>query len=944
MGAQSRPSLLTPPFVVRGRDRAWRVMSGTVDLFLVDLQDGEPHGARRHVRRAEAGEILFGMPLAESAPAGVLAVALPGSILGEITPNDAGLDALETWVDGLSQAIAHHSSPNATLLVEPGTEAIVDDKPQAVRARGKLCWVFHRRGESAFLGNPDLVPLATGGWFPLSSAAWMASQPGCELELVDSMQWIRRDPDAGGLDEFHHVALEALLLERTQTDRKERLRLAAAAEKEAQSIGSALRKLARPLQGGAAEDEDEEESRHTLIAACRAVGREAGVHIRTPRCAPEDISIELIVEASGVRMRKIVLREGWWKEYSGPMVVTIGDDFLPLAMLRSGNRYRIWDPRDGSTRICGKKEAAEVGSEGWVFYRPFPDKSITLPALLTFGMLGAGRDLSMIGLVGLGSGLLGVLTPVATGVVFDELIPGAERAGLIGAAAFLGVASLVGTLFSITSSYAVLRLKGRMDAAIQAAVWDRLLSLPVPFFRDFTSGDLAMRSLAISEIREALTGSTISSLLSGIFSIFNLALMFYYSLPLALLGVALSVVACAVPAVLGYFQVQRYRVLAEVRGKLSGLLLQFLGGIAKLRVTGKEVRAFGAWATEFTRQKQEAAATRKLSNVLAMFNAAYPVFCTGAVFYVNSVAGGAQAQHLSTGQFLAFHAAFFGFLSHAIALSWAAISISSIMPLFERAKPILSTLPEVDSDKGDPGRLTGHIEVRHMFFRYRPETPRVLNDLSVTIEPGQFVALVGASGCGKSTLFRMLLGFEKPEQGAVFFNGQDLATLHLPAVRRQIGVVLQNGKLQSGDIFRNIVGNLPLTINDAWEAARAAGFEDDIKAMPMGMHTVVSEGGGGLSGGQRQRLMIARAIVARPRILLFDEATSALDNQTQLIVSQSLERLKATRIVIAHRLSTIVNADRIFVLDGGKVAEAGTYEELLRRDGLFAKLAKRQII
>ncbi len=930
---------MTGPLLLRGRERAWRVTAGAVDLFLVDLKDSQPQGARRHVRRAETGETLFGMPLPASAPSGLLAVPLPGGSLSETTPAAAGLTALERWIDGLSQAVAHYSSPNASRQLEPGTETIMEDAPQAVRAQGELCWVWHRRGQSSFLGNPDLV-LASPGWFPLSNSAWLACQPGCELQAVDSATWIVQDPAGEGLDEFHRLALETLLLERAQANRKERERLAVAAQKEAESIQGALQKLARPLQGGAAADDAEEDSPHPLIAACRAVAKEMGVRICVPRLALGDLTVERIGEASGVRVRKVTLRGDWWKEYAGPMVATIGEDSLPLAILRSGSRYRIWDPADGSFRACGRREAEALGNHGWILYRPFPDQAITLAGLLVFGLRGAGRDLATIGFVGLGSGLLGALTPLVTGIVFDQLIPGAERSSLLAAAGFLGIASLVAALFSLTSSYAVLRVQGRMDAAIQAAVWDRLLSLPVPFFRDYTSGDLAIRSLAISEIREALTGSTISSLLSGIFSLFSLALMFYYSLPLALLGVALSAVACIVPAILGYFQMQRYRALAEVRGRLSGLLLQFLGGIAKLRVTGKEVRAFGAWATEFTLQKQEAAATRQLSNILAMFDSAYPVVCTGAVFYLAS----GQGQQLSTGQFLAFHAAFFGFLTHTIALSWAAISISSVTPLFERAKPILNTLPEVDSAKSDPGRLTGQIDLRHLFFRYRPDLPRVLNDLSLTIQPGQFVALVGASGCGKSTLFRMLLGFEKPEQGAVYFNGQDLTTLHLPAVRRQIGVVLQNGKLQSGDIFSNIVGSLPLTINDAWEAARMAGFEADVRAMPMGMHTVVSEGGGGLSGGQRQRLMIARAIVARPRILLFDEATSALDNQTQLMVSQSLERLQATRIVIAHRLSTIVNADQIYVLDAGRVAEAGTYSELLRQDGLFSRLAQRQLI
>jgi ABC-type bacteriocin/lantibiotic exporter with double-glycine peptidase domain len=275
--------------------------------------------------------------------------------------------------------------------------------------------------------------------------------------------------------------------------------------------------------------------------------------------------------------------------------------------------------------------------------------------------------------------------------------------------------------------------------------------------------------------------------------------------------------------------------------------------------------------------------------------------------------------------------------------STALLGTLAVIPLYEQAKPILTSLPEVDTAKADPGVLAGDIELEHLVFRYQADGPPVLRDVTIRIRAGEFVAFVGPSGSGKSTLLRLLLGFEVPEAGAVYYDGQELAGLDIQSVRRQIGVVLQNGRLMSGDIFTNITGSSPATLDDAWEAARMAGFDEDIKSMPMGMHTVVSEGGGTLSGGQRQRLMIARAIVQRPRILFFDEATSALDNRTQSIVSTSLDRLQATRIVVAHRLSTIVHADRIYVVEAGRVVQSGTYEQLISQDGLFAELAARQL-
>jgi ABC-type bacteriocin/lantibiotic exporter with double-glycine peptidase domain len=221
--------------------------------------------------------------------------------------------------------------------------------------------------------------------------------------------------------------------------------------------------------------------------------------------------------------------------------------------------------------------------------------------------------------------------------------------------------------------------------------------------------------------------------------------------------------------------------------------------------------------------------------------------------------------------------------------------------------------------------------------------PYVIDNLSLKIKSGQYVAIVGTTGCGKSTLMRLLLGFETPQKGAIFYDGKDLATIDLKSLRKRIGTVMQNGKLFSGDIFSNIVISSPqLTLEDAWKAAEMAGIAEDIRNMPMNMHTIISEGSGGISGGQRQRIMIARAIAPNPKILMFDEATSALDNITQRIVSESLDKLKCTRIVIAHRLSTIKQCDRIIVLNKGKIIEDGTYDELMDKKGFFSELVERQ--
>jgi NHLM bacteriocin system ABC transporter ATP-binding protein len=548
-------------------------------------------------------------------------------------------------------------------------------------------------------------------------------------------------------------------------------------------------------------------------------------------------------------------------------------------------------------------------------------------------------ELTSVLLTGIAGGLIGLVVPVITGNLFDTVIPGAQRGALIGFTWLLLVGGIASALFELTRNLALQRLDGKIGSSLQAAVWDRLLSLPVSFFRQFSAGDLSDRANGIDAIRSTVTGTATNSIVSGIFSVFNLALMFYYSWKLATVGVGLVVLALAATFAFGSEQARRSRPYAKTAGWLSGQVLEFVSGVSKLRASGSETSAYATWAKGYSRQKQLNTRTRTVTNHFGVFQAFLLVFGPMAIFFAVDQWSG----RVSTGDFLAFNAAFGQMFSATMTLGSAVTQVMSLKPYFERAMPILTTAAEVSTAKADPGDLNGEIELTGVSFRYHPDTPLVLNDISLRIEPGQFVAFVGPSGCGKSTLLRLLLGFEEPEVGSVFYDGQDLKGLDVNALRRRMGVVLQSGMLFRGDLFSNIVGSKPLTLDDAWEAARLCGLYDEIKQMPMGMHTMVSEGGGGLSGGQRQRVMIARAIVSRPRMLLFDEATSALDNQTQAIVSASLESLKATRIVIAHRLSTILNADRIFVFDHGQLVQSGTYQELIQHEGMFAELARRQL-
>ncbi|RYD06051.1 hypothetical protein N752_05860 [Desulforamulus aquiferis] len=461
------------------------------------------------------------------------------------------------------------------------------------------------------------------------------------------------------------------------------------------------------------------------------------------------------------------------------------------------------------------------------------------------------------------------------------------------------------------------------------------------FFKQYSAGELAMRAMGISQIRNRLSGATITTILSSIFSVFYFALLFYYDVKLAVIATGLIMVVIIMTVIHGYILINYQRQLTDIDNKISGLVLQLIGGVVKFRVSGAESRAFYQWSREFSKQRKVAFKSKNISNGLVVFNSIFQVVTSMIIFY--GMITFSQGS-LGAGKFIAFNTAFASLMGAMISLTEVCISIIGMVPLYERARPILEALPEYDENMNDPGQLTGSIEVSHVSFRYKQDGPLILKDISLQIKEGEYIGLVGTSGSGKSTLFRILLGFEKPESGRVYYNGQDIGKVDIRSVRKQLGVVLQNGQLMSGDIYTNIVGTNPnLTMEDAWEAAKMAGLDQDIKEMPMGLHTVISEGAGTISGGQRQRLLIARAIVKKPRIIYFDEATSALDNGTQAIVSNSLNKLKATRIVIAHRLSTIVNCDRIIVLDQGRIIEIGTYEQLMQLNGVFANLAKRQL-
>jgi ATP-binding cassette subfamily C protein len=944
------------PFVLAG-DAVWLITQGQVDIFSVRADGDRPVGPRTHLVRVEAGGALFGLDVPRSGPERrLLAVGLNGTQLIAADASaifsraqQAGLSPLidrltEGWVDALCTGMARDVLvPKKCVELEPGAEVAFRPNTSA-RLSPAVCWIKHLEGCSWLLGR-DGLEVNGHGFTPLSRRTWLhVREPARAILLrTDAL------PDAGerqrGLGRLHELTLRYAELVDTQTAVADAARMRQRTAARMTGLSQTCARLAATMQPErrsverVTADMAAETAAEALLASCRLVGEAVSVAVRAPAAqqgapAARD-PLAAILRASRLRARKVALRDLWWRADAGALLGSIEEDKRPIALLPAADGYRLHDPLRGTVERVTAANAAALAPFAHTFYRPFPDKAIGVKDLLRFGVRGCSSDLTIVMLMGLGGMLLGMVPSIATGMLFNSIIPGAQRTQLVQIAVAMA-------LVNLQRGIAILRVQAKMGNQIQSAVWDRLLALPLSFFRPYTAGNLAVRAGAIDSIRQVVSGATLNALLSGIMSLGNFCLMFYYSAAMAWWATATIAAAVIVHGLGCYLQIGYNRAVLGLQARTSGLVLQLLTSVGKLRVAGADVPAFALWGKGFGDQRALQLKARRIGNLMSAFSAAFPLLAYLFIFWAAQPAAGARAT-LGTGDFLAFLAAFASCLSAALSTSMAFLSTLSAIPLYEQAAPILKTLPEVDGDKAEPGILSGDIEIQHAVFRYRTDGPLVLRDVTLHVNAGEFVAFVGPSGSGKSTLLRLMLGFDQLESGSIYYDGQDLGGLDIQAVRRQIGVVLQSGRLMSGDILTNIVGSGAGTIEEAWEAARMAGLADDIKAMPMGMHTVISEGGGTLSGGQRQRLLIARAIVSRPRILLFDEATSALDNRTQAIVSASLERLQATRIVVAHRLSTIVNADRICVIERGRIVEMGRHQELMAANGLYTELAKRQL-
>ncbi|WP_020117164.1 NHLP bacteriocin export ABC transporter permease/ATPase subunit [Streptomyces canus] len=906
---------------LEGPQVLWLVVSGAVDLFAVDA---EQQGHWHHLGRLEPGALLLG-PV--PGPQHTL-VARP---LRDCVIHRIGLRELyepahtQTWSYdeyGNPQYVPPTTSPlEYALALGVGRslsilfQAPMADERAAAPTDDDVFWMQVPPGSVQY-----------GSLYGAEAAADLLMDPAVWQSMVDQQYRLLTT-----LDRWIEQ------LERTHETRTA-AGIKAGEAVRAQADRTLLASIGRSKQRATAADAD------ASYAACKLVADAAGIPLaenaqsgtESDRLDP----VERIALASRVRIRSVRLDGSWWRDNIGPLVGHRALSGAPVALLWRRGGYVAVHPATGRETPIEKDNAEEFEPRAVMFYRPLPDRKLSPLGLLRFSMRGTGGDVTNLLLSGLVTVAIGALVPIATGKVLGEFVPRAQTALIVQVCLAVMVSGVVTAAFMLLQNLTMLRLEGRIEATLQPAVWDRLLRLPTKFFTERSTGELASQAMGISSIRRMMAGIGPTLAQSVTVGAMNLGLLFWYSVPMAMAAIGMLVVIAAGFLGLGLWQVRWQRRLVVLSNKLNNQAFQTLRGLPKLRVAAAENYAYAAWASEFARSRELQQKVGRIKNLTSVMGSVYLPLCTLLMFML--LAGPARGS-MSAAEFLTFNTSVTMLLTAVTQLTGAFVSAVAALPLFEEIKPVLEAQPEVRTASTRPGLLTGAMEARRLSFRYSDDGPLILDDVSFEIRPGEFVAIVGPSGCGKSTLLRLLIGFDRPVSGSVLYDGQDLAALDQSAVRRQCGVVLQHAQPFTGSILDVICGTEPYTPEEAMAAAAMAGLAEDIQRMPMGLHTIVS-GSGAISGGQRQRLMIAQALIRRPRILFFDEATSALDNDTQRTVIESTKALNATRIVIAHRLSTVLDADRVIVMENGKVAQQGPPAQLLAdTGGRLHELVRRQM-
>ena len=946
-------------------DSVWFIDQGAVNLFLVEFKDGVEQAAPQHLLRRESGGLLLGVApdeqdsgqdkdttlllIAKGLP-NTLLKRLPASKMSEVNPAELA-EQTDTWLTAMTDTLSRFVGrlPRPTALAEPGLTQTLE--PCTLSVRRGVVWVSEPRGgASLFMDMVDQAELAEASGpheavIPLTRTAWLTLFDEATLSGKSTETLAEQGILLSALASFHAVAFALERLNR---------RLAVVDDANLERARTSSRRMAEkaarqrlfniydlPI------DQDASVEDTSLADALAIIGRHEGVDFRIPeRSAPSDSPIGLvdILDVSGVRARRVRLKaEGnWWRGDSNALLAFRAEGGQPVVLLPGMfGRYREIDPVSKRNVRVTANRAGTLTQEAWMFYRPLPSRNVKPADLLGIALHGSAADLARLVVVGLLGGLIKLLPALALGFVANHIVAGGSFGTLYAVAVTLAGLGLLGALLHLFQSTAMMRIEGRSTSRVEAAFWDRLMRLPPSILHRHPAGDLAMSGMTFQNLRDGLQGVVADGLLSIIFLLPVFGVIFFYDATLGVIALVFSLVSLLVTLALGLRQISPHGRMISAARRVTGRLFQIVSGIAKLRVENAEGSAFAIWAQDYRQQKRAEIELGALEEHSRAFGAALPFLAGGVLLFAVMTVGD---RNVPVGDFLVVYTIFIIFQVAIARLGESFGTIAAMLPAFDQMRPLLAAIPETDVEGEPVERLGGEVLFDHVSFRYDPDGPLILDDVTIRARPGEFVAIAGESGAGKSTLFRLALGIDQPSAGAVYYDGRDLRCLNLKQVRRKIGTVPQSVRLHPQDLWDNIVVHHEgTTTEEVWQTARAAGIEREIKAMPMGMMTMVGAGGGVLSGGESQRVTIARALMGNPRIMLLDEATNWLDNESQAKVMQNLALLTSTRIVIAHRLSTLEQADRIYVMQAGRVVQTGSFMELMEVDGIFQKLVRRQI-
>ena len=939
------------PVDIGNPEFAWFIESGAVDLFLVERQDGVEQFAPQHMLRAESGRLLPGTaPQDELTSLGVIAKGLPGTVLRRLPTSRLGAvrrselaAQVDAWLVDISAMLVRDVThqPRADALLESGDART--SRSGTLAARNGVVWVTGLQpGEGLFMGLTDPAddeadPARAGRELPLAPATWLTLRRDVRVSTVSSLDLAERKQLLPALNAFNRIALSVERLNRllAVADQanlaRERVIRRSGEEEDARRSLFDLYDLLHEADDAA------------LHGALKTIGRHLGIVFRRPPAtegSTTDATLAKVLSASGVPGRKVRLERNdrWWTGDSGAMLAFRADDGGPVALLPGflGN-YREIDPASGSKRRITAARAASLRPDAWQFYPTLKSTVARWRDLWRVARVGLSADLARFVVTGVIGGLVMLLPAVALGFIADEVIPAGDAGLLYGVSAALVALALVRAVLHVFQGIVLMRFEGRASSRMEAAFWDRLLRLPARVMRRYPANDLAMRGMALRHLQ----GVVGNGLLSIVF--LSPAFLIIASRDVALGGLtaAFGLVSLLVTVALGLRQIApQDRRLKAVR-RLSGRLFQLINGIPKLRVEGAEGSGFAAWARDYRKQKRAELEVDAVEAHRHAFAAALPLLAAALLILAIALTGPTS---VGVADLIVVYVLFLLYQTAVIRLGDSLSSLAAAVPALRQMRPLLAETPETGGEAEFVDVLGGDVVFDRISFRYDADGPLILDDVSIRARAGEFIAIAGDSGAGKSTLFRLMLGLEQPSNGSVYFDGRDLRHLDVKEVRRHIGVVPQGVRLHPQDLWDNIVGDHDnATAEDAWRAARAAAIDREIEAMPMGMLTPVGAGAAVTSGGESQRIRIAHALIGNPRILCLDEATNWLDNETQSRVMANLARLTSTRIVIAHRLSTLRQADRIYVMQRGRVVQEGSFEELATAPGVFQELVRRQV-